>query len=157
MPLTGRRPLPHAGEPDWNALLRAGLKQLRRTHGWSAAELARILGISATTIFCWERGTRARGLPYKGQPPAAILSALAHACGYDDLGDLVDALVPDMEQPPLALPGAPPVATHSASEPLKKVETAARLGVTVSGVQRMIHNGRLPGAFRRGHTWFVPA
>ena len=64
MLLTGRRPLPQAGQPDWNALLRAGLKQLRRTHGWSAAELARILGISATTIFCWERGTRARAAGY---------------------------------------------------------------------------------------------
>ncbi len=57
--------------------------------------------ISVTTIFCWERGTRARGLPYKGQPPAAILEALARACGYGDLGDLVGALGVDMEHPPV--------------------------------------------------------
>ena len=157
MPLTGRRPLPHAGQPDWNALLRAGLKQLRRTHGWSAADLARILGISVTTICCWERGTRPRGLPYTGQPPAAILQVLARACGYDDLDDLGAVLGADMEHRPLALPAPPPVATRSAAEPLTKVEVAARLAVTESAVQRMIQNGRLPGAFRRGHRWYVPA
>ena len=56
-----------------------------------------------------------------------------------------------------AVPVTPPVATHSASELLTKVEVAARLAVTVSAVERMIHNGRLPGAFRRGHKRYVPA
>ena len=75
----------HPGE--WARVLRVGLAALRRTRGWTQADLARHSGLHRRTIMRLEGAAAAHA-----QPTHQTLTALARAFGYIYLSDLWTAL-----------------------------------------------------------------
>ncbi len=86
-PHDGSQPAPAPTVVAWQPLLRSGLPALRKTRGWSQADLAQRSGLNRRTIMRVEGVIAAASTPGK-----QTLNALARAFGYVYLSDLWMAL-----------------------------------------------------------------